>query len=361
MRFVLQGVNKMYVKKKLNTIFLIMVGLVMVVEARSQRYDLYLKNYRDSIRRVIFEVARKENIPLVKKITKIDVVPACHYTSAGFSFSGDEHRDVLPVIDSFSVYAVLEEDKKFAGVIENTGTGKYSFYSLEDLSFLNRRKFDNASYQMIRLAASYSKNYFFISFFTEERNRFAVIGFIVKGKTMYADRQLKVYKDLGSLVDAKYGNRQVFVDNMNKQLKGKKLQKQLTFEVARKLIADDYIRYTHDHPVDTNGIMRSFMKDLGNAVSLNDTLKKRLPVIIKEGLKEAPLYKQKQKGFRIPFLDRNIFPLLQQVLPGTDLDRYERYRENQKAMLKKAYEKVNTEDAENEWEKDEFFPAERIR
>jgi hypothetical protein len=77
-----------------------------------------------------------------------------------------------------------------------------------------------------------------------------------------------VYQSLRELVTDKYETTQKFVRKMDDQHVKRILQKNMTFDEARKITEEDYIQYTERVPFDTAGIMQRFIREFSMQVQL---------------------------------------------------------------------------------------------
>jgi hypothetical protein len=166
---------------------------------------------------------------------------------------------------------------------------------------------------------------------------------VQKGKTKYIGRNLKVYQSLRELVTDKYETTQKFVRKMDDQHVKRILQKNMTFDEARKITEEDYIQYTERVPFDTAGIMQRFIREFSMQVQLPASKKEELKTAILEGLEQAPSFRDKRFTMRIPFYDKNIFPLVCSFVTLDQLKKYQEYRSVRNWLVKKAYEKLSME------------------
>lgn len=120
-----------------------------------------------------------------------------------------------------------------------------------------------------------------------------------------------------------------------------KLQKEMTFEVAKEITEQDYIQYSLNHPKDTAGTLKRFMDEFTRYVPLDTMKKAQLQEKILRDLEHAPLFKDNKKSYRIPFLYRNIFPFVEPFATEQQLNEYKKYRALRNWLVKKAYEKLD--------------------
>ena len=332
-RFLLQAANSGMRK---TTIILVLILITLVSKSQD------IAGWRKQLEDRIINQSKKENVLKVKDRADIIAIPIYFYACPGAEIV-EYKKWCVPTIDSFAAYAMIMNKNEVRGIAQNTGKRKFGFYTITELQRLKRKENEDSTYQMIRLARSLSSNYFFLYFFPVERNRYEVMGVIQKGKTKYIDRNLKTYQSLRELVTNKYETTQKFVKRMDDQHIKRILQKNMTFDEARKITEEDYIQYTERNPSDTSGIMQRFLKEFTTQVQLPASKKEELETAVLAGLWQAPLFKDKRFSIRIPLFDKNIYPWVCSFATPEQLKKYQEYRSIRNWLIRKAYEKLSME------------------
>ena len=314
--------------------------LLILINLVSKGQDIV--SWRKHLENRILDQSKKENVLKVKDRADIIAVPIYFYACPGWEIV-ENKKWCVPVVDSFAAYAVIMNKNEMKGIVQNTGKRKFGFYTITELQRLKRKENEDSTYQMIRLARSLSSNYFFLYFFPAERNSYEIMGVIQKGKTKYIDRNLKVYQNLNELVTERYDTRAKFIKRMDDQHIKRILQRNMTFEEARKITEEDYIQYAERNPTDTAGIMQRFLKEFAAQVQLPASKKDELKPTILQGLPQAPSFRDKRFSMRIPFFDKNIFPLVCSFATLEQLKNYQEYRGIRNWLIRKAYEKLSME------------------
>jgi hypothetical protein len=336
-RFLLRAANS-GMRKTAIILVLILITLV----SKSQDIVAWRKQLED---RVIRQ-SKRENLFKATDRADIIAVPIYFYACPGTEIV-ENKKGCVPTIDSFAAYAVIMNKSEMKGIAQNTGKRRFGFYTITELQRLKRKEYEDSTYRMIRLARSLSSNYFFLYFLPAERNRYEIIAVIQKGKTKYIDRNLKVYQGLRELVTDRYETTQKFVKRMDDQHIKRILQKNMTFDEARKITQEDYIQYTERHPQDTTGIMQRFLIEFITQAQVPVSRKAELENTILAGLWQAPLFRDKRFSIRIPFFDRNIYPWICSFVTPEQLKKYQEYRSVRTWLIGKAYEKLSME---NNWQ-----------
>ncbi len=321
---------------------IILVVILIALVSKSQD----IEGWRKQLENRILAQSKKENALRVKDRTDIIAVPIYFYACPGTEIV-ENKKWCVPIIDSFAAYAVIMNKNEMKGIAQNTGKNKFGFYTITELQRLKRKEYEDSTYRMIRMARSLSPNYFFLYFFPAERNRYEIIVVVQKGKTKYIDRNLEVHDNLKELVTDRYETKEKFIKKMDDQHVKRILQKNMTFDEARKITEEDYIQYAERNPWDTAGTVQRFLKEFTMQVQLPASKKEELKTAVLEGLWQAPLYRDKRYSMRIPLFDKNIFPWVCSFATPEQLKKYQEYRSIRSWLVRKAYEKLSME---NNWQ-----------
>jgi hypothetical protein len=313
--------------------------LLLLATLNSNSQDI--ESWRRQVEDQVLNQSQKENNLKTKNRADIIAVPICYYACPG-SEIWDNKKSCI-IIDSFASYALIMNKDNVKGIAQNTGKKKFGFYTTTELERLKRKEAEDTTWQMIRLARSRSSNYFFVYFFPPERNRYEIIGFIEKGRTLYIDRKLKIYKNIQQLITDRYKDKEKFITRIDDQHIKKLLQKKMTKDDARKIIDNDYIQHTQYNPQDTAGIMKRFLDEFTAYVQVTSTEKGELKSSIINGLEKSPFFKDKRYPLRIPFFEKNIFPTVCAFGTPEELKNYLEYRGMRNWLIKKAFEKLSSE------------------
>lgn len=291
----------------------------------------------------ITQQSRRENNLKVRDTANVIAVPVCFYSCPGAEIL-QSAKTCKPSIDSFAAYGVLLKDNLVKGIAQNTGKKRYGFYSLLELQRLNRKGSEDTTWSMIKMARARSNDFYFVYFLPVERNRYGLIAFVEKGQTKYITRQFKVYHSIRQLINEHYKPAAEFIHKMDELLIKTLLKKNLGFDEARRITANDYIQYTQQHPEDSSGVMQRLLKELGEQLQLADTTKQRLALTITQRFYQVPLFKDRRYTLKVAYYDRNIFSILREFAPIEKLHAYLEFRRMRNWLIQKAYEKLSRED-----------------
>jgi hypothetical protein len=319
--------------------FIIIWWLCIAFDASGQD----ISRWKNQLEMHILDQSKNDSFLRANTPFAISAIPICYYPCSGSDLFSKK-KGCTPLIDSFASFAFLSREGQVIGIAENRGTGKYGFYSAAEQKRLKRKATDDVTLQMIKLASSYSSKCYFLYFFPEGRNRYELLVALMGSKAVYIDRKLKVHSQLAAAVSAQWGPQKEMQELLDQEYIKRKLQKkEMSIEDAKALIQEDYTQYGHNYPEDTVGTLQRFIKEFTRHVPLDTIKRSKLQKAIMEGLASVPLTRQKKEAYRIPFLGRNIFVLVKPFATQTQLNDYRKYRTLQNWLIKKAYEKLDTQ------------------
>jgi hypothetical protein len=280
--------------------------------------DKELDRYKTTIKQTILREGQQE--PKVKELLvgaiEVIVVPDCNFTGTAEQLLSDSAAFKHLKIDTNDYRAIIVKDQQPIVVVEKFGVRGISFMTRDEYGGENNMP---VWVNMVK-TAGFRSTVFSLDLLTDEHQLMKQVAIIGNGHLKFVDANLKPYDGIKPLLVNRYGSVEKYVDLKTIDLeKTRLLAKASSPEMWKRLVRNDYSKWSQRFPSDTAGIFDLFEKEMEAIVKLTPRQKEMLQQSITNKLSSCNKYNG-QPGIR--FMDRDIAPLIFSILAQEQYNTY---------------------------------------